>query len=604
MPAQTPPRWDLTNVYPSLQSPEFAAAIQTLQEKIKSSEILMARAESLDLSAYPSVLADMVNSLVDGYNDIMLLTNTIDAYLYSFNSTDSFNTEANRKMSEFEMQTVAVRKINTRLRSWIGKIANTLPAITAKPGAAREHAFQLNEAARLSRYLMSQSEEALAAELSLSGANAWSKLQSTVVSQTSVEFELDGKLEKMPMPAIINLRNHPDESVRRRAYETEIKTWETVREPLAACMNGIKGSVNTLNKHRKREDSLHSALDANRIDRQTLEALLTAMRESLPMYRRYFQAKARILGKEKLAWWDLFAPVGKTDRTYTYDQAREIVLDNFSLFSSDLAGMARRAFEKNWIDAEMRSGKVGGAFCMALPAVKESRVMLNFDGPFDTVSTMAHELGHAFHNECMFKVNRTEWQRVDPMTLAETASIMCETIVTDALRSRTESPAEEIGLLEATLNNDSQVVVDIYSRYLFEKEVFERREKAELSADELCEIMEKCQKEAYGDGLDERYLHKYMWTWKPHYYYEGLSFYNFPYAFGLLFGIGLYAIYQQRGAAFIPDYMDLLASTGMDNASELADRFGIDIRTPDFWRGSLGVINQRIDRYIELSKSL
>lgn len=604
MPAQTPPRWDLTNVYPSLQSPEFAAAIQTLQEKIKSSEILMARAESLDLSAYPSVLADMVNSLVDGYNDIMLLTNTIDAYLYSFNSTDSFNTEANRKMSEFEMQTVAVRKINTRLRSWIGKIANTLPAITAKPGAAREHAFQLNEAARLSRYLMSHSEEALAAELSLSGANAWSKLQSTVVSQTSVEFELDGKLEKMPMPAIINLRNHPDESVRRRAYETEIKTWETVREPLAACMNGIKGSVNTLNKHRKREDSLHSALDANRIDRQTLEALLTAMRESLPMYRRYFQAKARILGKEKLAWWDLFAPVGKTDRTYTYDQAREIVLDNFSLFSSDLAGMARRAFEKNWIDAEMRSGKVGGAFCMALPAVKESRVMLNFDGSFDTVSTMAHELGHAFHNECMFKVNRTEWQRVDPMTLAETASIMCETIVTDALRSRTESPAEEIGLLEATLNNDSQVVVDIYSRYLFEKEVFERREKAELSADELCEIMEKCQKEAYGDGLDERYLHKYMWTWKPHYYYEGLSFYNFPYAFGLLFGIGLYAIYQQRGAAFIPDYMDLLASTGMDNASELADRFGIDIRTPDFWRGSLGVINQRIDRYIELSKSL
>lgn len=604
MPAQTPPRWDLTNVYPSLQSPEFAAAIQTLQEKIKSSEILMARAESLDLSAYPSVLADMVNSLVDGYNDIMLLTNTIDAYLYSFNSTDSFNTEANRKMSEFEMQTVAVRKINTRLRSWIGKIANTLPAITAKPGAAREHAFQLNEAARLSRYLMSQSEEALAAELSLSGANAWSKLQSTVVSQTSVEFELDGKLEKMPMPAIINLRNHPDESVRRRAYETEIKTWETVREPLAACMNGIKGSVNTLNKHRKREDSLHSALDANRIDRQTLEALLTAMRESLPMYRRYFQAKARILGKEKLAWWDLFAPVGKTDRTYTYDQAREIVLDNFSLFSSDLAGMARRAFEKNWIDAEMRSGKVGGAFCMALPAVKESRVMLNFDGSFDTVSTMAHELGHAFHNECMFKVNRTEWQRVDPMTLAETASIMCETIVTDALRSRTESPAEEIGLLEATLNNDSQVVVDIYSRYLFEKEVFERREKAELSADELCEIMEKCQKEAYGDGLDERFLHKYMWTWKPHYYYEGLSFYNFPYAFGLLFGIGLYAIYQQRGAAFIPDYMDLLASTGMDNASELADRFGIDIRTPDFWRGSLGVINQRIDRYIELSKSL
>jgi len=604
MPTQTPPRWDLSNVYPSLQSPEYAAAIQDLQAKIDHGKTLIAKAECLDATADPDILTETVNHLVDAVNDAMLLTNTIEAYLYSFTSTDTYNKEAASKMSEFEMQTVDLHKLNTRLRSWIGKIADALSVVTARPGAAREHVFQLREAAQQSRYLMSQPEEELAAELSLSGANAWSKLQGTIVSQTSAEFELNGKVTKMPMPAIINLHNHPNENVRRRAYETEMKAWESVHEPLAACMNGIKGTVSTLNRHRKREDALHSALDANRIDRQTLEALLTAMRESLPMFQRYFQAKAHILGKEKLAWWDLFAPVGTTDRTYTYEEACELILENFARFTPELAAMAKGAFERNWLDAEMRSGKVGGGFCMAVPAVKESRVMLNFDGSFDSVSTMAHELGHAFHNYCMFKANRTEWQRVDPMTLAETASIMCETIVNDALRSQAERPAEEIGLLEAALNNDSQVVVDIYSRFLFEKEVFERREKAELSADELCDLMEKAQKESYGDGLDQRYLHKYMWTWKPHYYYEGLSFYNFPYAFGLLFGIGLYAIYQQRGADFVPDYMDLLASTGMDNARELAARFGIDITTPEFWRGSLAVIDKRIDRYIELSKKL
>jgi len=507
-------------------------------------------------------------------------------------------------MSEFELLTVDMSKQETRLRAWVGKIAPALPEVTALPGPAEEHAFQLAEMAQLSKYLMSQAEEALAAELNLSGANAWTKLHSTVISQTTVEFELDGKVERRPMPAIINLRSHPDESVRRRAYDTEMQVWHSLREPLAAAMNGIKGTVITLNKHRRREDALHSALDANRIDRQTLDALLTAMRGSLPSFRRYFQAKARILGKEKLAWWDLFAPVGKSDRRYTFPEARDLVLENFARFSPELAQFASRTFNGSWIDAEMRSGKVGGAFCMSVPGVKESRVMLNFDGSFDTVSTLAHELGHAFHDSRQFKAGRSELQRRDPMTLAETSSIMCETIVAEAILGQVTSPAEELAILESQLNGDSQVVVDIYSRYLFEKEVFDRRQKAELSADELCEIMERAQKEAYGDGLDPRYLHKYMWTWKPHYYSEGLSFYNFPYAFGLLFGTGLYAIYQQRGAAFVPDYLQLLAATGMGRAAELAARFNIDIRTPDFWRGSLAIIDERIDRYQKVASKI
>jgi len=415
-----------------------------------------------------------------------------------------------------------------------------------------------------------------------------------------VEFELDGKTQKLPMPALINLRSHPEEATRRRAYEAENKAWESVKETLAACLNGVKGETNVLFKKRGRKEVLHFAVDAARMDRKTLDAMLAAMKDSFPMFRTYFHAKAKKLGKEKLAWWDLFAPMGNTDKVYTYDEARDFILKNFDRFSPELCALAETAFNNRWIDAEQRDGKRGGAFCMSVPGVKESRILSNFDGSFDQVSTLAHELGHAFHNYCAFKAGKTELQRDNPMTLAETASIMCETIATEAVLSQTDDPQEQLAVLEAQLNNASQVIVDIYSRFLFEKEVLERRARAELSSDEINEIMERAQKETYGDGLDERYLQKFMWTWKPHYYSAGFPFYNFPYAFGLLFATGLYAIYQQRGADFVPDYMNLLASTGEDTAAKLAKRFGIDITKRKFWDDSLAIIGRRVERYAKL----
>ena len=292
-----------------------------------------------------------------------------------------------------------------------------------------------------------------------------------------MDFELDGKMQKLPMPALINLRSHPDETMRRRGYEAENAAWESVKESLAACLNGVKGEANTLNKRRGRKDALHSALDAARIDRKTLEAMLEAMQASFPMFRRYFKAKAQKLGKEKLAWWDIFAPLGKTDKVYSFEEARDFHPGNFGKFSPDLQAFARRAFDNRWIDAEQREGKRGGAFCMGVAGVKESRVLCNFDGSFDQVSTIAHELGHGFHNECAYAAGKTELQQLTPMTLAETASTMCETIVTEAVLAATKDPQEELAVLEAQIQGAGQVIVDIYSRYLFEKEVFERREQ-------------------------------------------------------------------------------------------------------------------------------
>lgn len=595
------PRWDLTNVYPSLESAEFKAAYTSFKSKVADlGDYFVEVVSKADANTPPDQLAPIVGEVVERFNDVYTLSSTLEPYIYSFVSTDSHNKTAMRTLSEYEQASLPLQNLNVQLKAWLGKIAPALEASLEHSAPAKDHAFMLKEAAEQSKYLMSEAEEALAAELSLSGGNAWSKLQGTLTSQLSVDFELDGEPQKLPMPALINLRSHPDEATRQRAYEAENAAWDSVRESLAACLNGVKGEVITLNRRRGRKDALESAIEQARIDRPTLEAMLTAMEASFPMFRRYFNHKAKLLGKGKLAWWDLFAPVGKTGKTYSFEDARDFILANFDGFSPELRTFSKRAFESNWIDAEMRDGKRGGGFCMEVQAVKESRILVNFDGSQDQISTIAHELGHAFHNECAYQFNKTPLQQLTPMTLAETASTFCETIATEAVLAQVSDPMEELAVLETQLNGASQVIVDIYSRYLFEKEVFERRAAAELSADEFCEIMERAQKATYGDGLDERYLQKYMWTWKPHYYSTEISFYNFPYAFGLLFGTGLYAIYQQRGADFVDDYKALLASTGEAMAADLADRFGINIRTRKFWDDSIAIIAKSVDRYCEL----
>ncbi|RIK39960.1 MAG: oligoendopeptidase F [Chloroflexi bacterium] len=598
------PHWELSNVYPSLESAELEQAEQTLLRQIDYlAQFVATRVAPTGAATPPDDLAELLGASLDHLNRILELGRTVRGYLYSFFITDSRNRLAAKKLSAFEQQWVRVQTLNTQLQAWVGRLGPALEEAIPRDATAQAHAFTLRETAEQARYLMSEAEESLAAELALSGATAWRKLHRTVTSQLTAAVEVDGQVQTLPITAVINLRSHPDEATRRRGYEAENAAWESVGETLAAALNGVKGASHTLNQRRKREDDLHPALDAARIDRPTLEAMLAAMKDSFPMFRRYFKAKARLLGKEQLPWWDLFAPVGRAD-TYTWPQSCDFVLEHFAVFSPDLAALARRAFDHHWIDAEPREGKAGGAFCMGLPAVQESRILANFDGSLDGVSTIAHELGHAYHNDCYYRAGKTMLQSNTPMTLAETASILCETLVMQAVLDQAQEPQAELAILETILNGQAQIIVDIYSRYLFEQEVFTRRAEAELSVEDFCAIMEQAQRDTYGDGLDAAYLQKYMWTWKPHYYDVGLSFYNFPYAFGLLFSMGLYAVYRQRGAAFVPDYEALLSSTGEANAADLAARFGIDIRSRAFWDASLATIGQTIDRYRALAEAM
>ena len=337
--------------------------------------------------------------------------------------------------------------------------------------------------------------------------------------------------------------------MRRRAYEAEISAYPRIEIPMAACLNGIKGEALTLMDLRHYDSVLDSALDVSRMDRETLDALLDVMRESLPMFRRYFRLKAKMLGYEGgLKFYDLFAPVGESHLHYTLDEARAMLVRVIGSFSPVMAEFIDRAFEERWIDVYPREGKQGGAFCSGVHPLKMSYVMTNFDGSYSSVSTLAHELGHAYHDRCMEGVSVLLSDY--PMPLAETASIFNETLLMEKMLE-TADDATKLTLIEQQVGDAAQVVVDILSRYLFESEVVDRRKERSLSPRELCEIMLDAQRQTYGDGLDPDCMHPYMWACKSHYYDTDVHFYNFPYAFGLLFGLGVFARYQRDGEAFL-----------------------------------------------------
>ncbi|HLJ32085.1 MAG TPA: M3 family oligoendopeptidase [Ktedonobacteraceae bacterium] len=586
------PHWDMTPVYPSLESSEFAQgfahatrAIADLAQLFDAQHIM--QQPSLTVN---DALVHTFEAVIARYNSVLDEIHTLTTYIECFVTTNTQDTLAQAKLSELEQAGVILSKLGTRFTAWIGSL--DVENLIEQSSVAREFAFMLRRAKEKATHLMTPPEETLAAELGVTGSSAWSKLHSNVTSQITVKIHLRGEARELPMSAIRSLASDEERETRHRAYDAELTGWKQAALPLAAAMNSIKGEVNTLTKKRGWESPLAASLFSNNIDRATLDAMLEAAYESFPDFRRYLHAKAHLLGLPRLAWYDLFAPVGKSTKVWEYEDATNFIVEQFGTFSSRLANFAARAFREQWIDAEPRPGKVDGAFCIPLRK-DESRVLANFRPTYEGTSTLAHELGHGYHN--LNLAHRPALQRGTPMTLAETASIFCETIVREATL-RSVDAQEQLSILEASLQGSSQVVVDITSRFLFEQRVFEKRQQRELSIEELNTLMLDAQRETYGDGLNEAALHPYMWAMKPH-YYSTYSFYNYPYMFGLLFGLGLYARYQEDPDTFKKGYDELLSSTGLADAATLAAHFGIDIRSTAFWRSSLDIIRRDIERF-------
>lgn len=580
------PTWDLSQYFPSLESEEFLAEMQGVKDAIAQT---VERANSLDQGNPVEVAAAQLAAAKDLTGRIELLY----AYIGGHTAVNTRDAAAIKAMSELQIALIPLWQSQTRFTAWLGE--QDVEAIIAGSEIAKEHEFILRQDKIAATHLMSQAEEDLASELTLSGGDAFGELQAQVSSQIMVTFEkTPGETVTIPMTEVRNLATDPDREVRRAAFIAEVEAWQLWQTPIAAALNGVKGEHGTLAEKRGWNSVLESALHQNQIDQETLDAMMSAARDAFPDIRRYWSAKAKSLGIEKLEWFDITAPVGENNREWSWNEGMDFLLEQFGTYSDKMRDMVQQAIDENWIDAGPRPGKVGGAFCMGTVPGK-SGVLSNFTPSFDGVSTMAHELGHAYHNLCQVDSSPL-WGRNTPMTLAETASTFCETILRKAaIKQGTDD--EKFSILEGALVDAGQIVVDISSRFLFEQSVFERRKHGLLTAEDFNELMIAAQKETYGDAIPEESLHPYMWAVKSHYYSPGYAYYNYPYMFGLLFGLGLYARYTEDPETFKANYDDLLASTGSADAATLAARFGIDVRSKEFWTSSLDVIRQDIDEF-------
>jgi pepF/M3 family oligoendopeptidase len=593
------PRWDLSALFPGLDSPEFTEGFDRLLSDIDRLADLFDQVGITVTSTAGSATAPVADfeRVLNALNEVSQQFESMGSYLYGCISTDSRNELAQARFSQFQERAVALDKLQTRFTAWVGIVP--IAELVERSALAAEHDFPLHQLHMAARHLMSEEAEALAAELSPSSGAAWAKLHDNLTSQITAKVELEGQEQTLPMSAIRNLAMEPDRDLRQRAWRAELGAWEKHALPIAAALNGVKGQVLTLGARRNWADPLDESLFWSAIDRDILDAMVEEARAAFPDFRRYLRLKAKLLGTPELAWYDLFAPVGDAGRSWTWAEATTFIEDQFGAYSDRLRGLARRAFADNWVDAGPRPGKVGGAYCMWLVG-DESRILANYSPGYDGVTTLAHELGHAYHN--LNEAGLTPLQRRTPMILAETASTFCETLVKEAALVDAE-PGERIYILEQSVQGACQVVVDILSRFDFEQALFAGRRERELSIGELNRLMLAAQEATYGGALAKEERHPYMWAVKGHYYSPELSYYNYPYLFGLLFGLGLYAIFRKEPDAFPDRYDALLASTGRASAADLATRFEIDLRDRAFWRSSLAVIRDDIDRLEELVAS-
>lgn len=585
------PHWDMSVVYPGLASAEFENGFQSA---VRSIDQLVALFDQYDVVgrepfSVDSATVEAFETVIDRYNAVLAETHTLETYIACFVHTDSRNELAQAKLSELKQHTGQLSLLSTRFAAWIASL--DLEALLELSPIARAHAFMLQKARQRAGYLMPPAEEALATEMCLTGSSAWTSLWNTFTSQLTITLEIDGKTQDLPMSSVRKLAYDSDRAVRRRAYEAELAAWERAAIPLVAALNGIKGEQNVLAKRRGWASPLDAALFENNIDRQALDALMEAVHEAFPDFRRYLRAKARILDLPVLAWYDLNAPVGESERMWSFDEARQFIIKQFGTYSPRLAGLAERAFQERWIDAEPRPGKMDVSGTIDLRN-DESRIMVNYKPSFCEVSILAHELGHAYH--ILNLAQRTALQRTIPLTLAETASTFCQIVVQQAGLQRADAK-EQITILDASLQMATFLLVEITTWFMFEQDLCEKRQRSELSLETLKQMMLGAQRQVYGDALDPNALHPYTWAAWPHLFWA--SFYNFQYPFGTLFGLGLYGRCRDDPEDFKARYDGLLSSTGMGEVADLTARFGIDISTLDFWRSSLDVIRADIDRF-------
>jgi len=581
--------WDLSPLYPSFSSDSFK------EDCAKLFDLVEKAIKTYDDKSLINQPVQFLEEVLKQQEVLSNLSSRVFGFIRLSMSTNTQNVEAKNAMVRMQALSSKFALLDNKFKNSIKEVEN-LDQVINQSEFLMEYRFLIEETKEEIKHTMSESLEVLTSELVQNGSTLWSQMQRHLTSIAEVDY----KGKKLSLTEVRNLAYSNDPEVRKEAYYKELEIYKGIEDPLSFAISGIKGEVNTLVKRREYQSPLDEALKKSRMKKETLDALLNAMKANLPYFQKYLKHKAKLLGHKKgLPWYDLFAPMGKSEKKYSVEDAQAFILKQFGTFGDELKAMAQKAFDDNWIDYLPRKGKVGGAFCSNNRALKQSRVLSNYGGDIGDIITLAHELGHAYHGEQIFK--EAPLNNSYTMPVAETASTLCETITKRAAYNQAATKDEKVLILEQELQDSTQVIVDIYSRFLFEQSVFDARLNSLPSSKDLNELMIKAQKAAYGDALDPELLNEGMWINKSHYYIGDLSFYNFPYAFGLLLAKGIYAKYLENGSSFVEKINQLLRATGKMNVEDVANMIDIDLTNTEFWEAGLSTIKGDIEEFIKLT---
>jgi oligoendopeptidase F len=589
--------WDLAGYFPEFNGPEM---IQFKQQLKKDIESIKKRAS--ELSPLNRENQEDWEQIFLDCEDLTTRYSHLRSYIGCVASADSLNEDHLKEEAEMSVLGAEFSKLSSELLNSL-KDANDeiFKSFSEKPGLSSA-SYYLGRLREESQKRMDQDNEVLAADLGVDGIGAWGRLYDTISSKLEFDMEYpDGKVVRLPMSQRRSLMEKPDRDTRKAAFEGGNKAWKTIEDVTAAALNSIAGTRLTLNRHRGIDHFLEVALFQASISKKTLDAMLEAIYSEIDVPKNILRLKARTMNSDKIAWYDLGAPMDlEFKKKLDWEEAQNLVQNSFSSAYPELGKFASDAFEKKWVDWSPREGKRPGGFCTGSLLTKESRIFMTYNETIGDVLTLAHEAGHAFHSYVMRDIR--PYAHFYPMTLAETASTFGEMILTEGiLNDESISNEEKMLMLDTEINHGAIYLMDIPVRFEFEKAFYEERQKGEVSVSRLKELMTTTQQKIFGEILEPGGEDPYFWASKLHFYITGVTFYNFPYTFGYLLSRGLFSMFKREGKDFLPKYEEFLRLSGSDTAENVAKRsIGQDLESPEFWIKSIHSLNEPLEQLKKL----
>ncbi|AMQ05110.1 M3 family oligoendopeptidase [Sporosarcina psychrophila] len=587
--------WDLDVFFKGGSgSTELRTHLDSVKEKLGSLE---ETASAFEVPQSAGASKEVVN-LIESLKEVALDLSQAGAVIGCFLAADTTDKKALQLQGETGSLGARFSTIGLKIRQTLAKADEDTWNGLMESDELKEFAFVLNEWRDEVNLKLSEEEESLITSLSVDGYHGWGQLYDMLVGDIKIKIELDGEEKELSVGQANNLSSHENADVRKRSFEALEEAWEGKEDFFASALNHIAGFRLEVYKKRGWDSVLKEPLLRNRMSEETLDAMWGAIGVNKAPFVEYLQVKARMLGTNKMNWYDIDAPVTASTKKMSYQEGAEFILKHFGEFGPELEAFSRQAFEDSWIEAEDRPNKRPGGFCTGMPASEQSRIFMTYSGTMSNVATLAHELGHAFHSYALRPVH---WMnRQYAMGVAETASTFAEMIVADAAVKAAETKDEKIALLEDKIQRSVAFFMNIHARFLFETRFYEERRNGIVSAERLNELMAEAQKEAYGDALNT--VHPHFWASKLHFYITGVQFYNFPYTFGYLFSLSIYAKALEDGEGFEQKYMALLRDTAVMSVEDLAMKhLGEDITKQEFWAKGVALCIKDVEEFLELT---